>query len=761
MKKPRTCRGIKNPRPPDEGHGIAICSDAAARTLYQGPHQKLFIFTVSVMITMWRIIRAVLRRVKWTTGRKNASRSVFDGWLERTSGILTAARRVVWMRVAAVTCGIRRGDEYNCISTLTGGLRHQGKEQKMQTSHKARMLEEMRERYPEKFVTADKAFDSIRRGDHLFIGTGCGEPQCLVQALADYVQSHPKAFFDTEVLQIWTLGVAPYADEKLKQNFRHNSFFIGENTREAVNEGLADYTPIFLSQVPGLFARRFVPIDIAIVQTSVPDQNGYMSLGVSVDVTKAAVENASVIISQVNANMPRVHGDTFIHIRDVDFIVPCDEPILEYNPLAPDVLVRQIGKYVARIVEDGDTIQVGYGSLPSAILSALEDKKHLGVHTELMSDGIVNLMKRGVIDNSRKTIDRGKTVASFCMGTRETYEYIDDNPSIEFRPIDYTNNPLNIARNRGMTAINMGLEIDLTGQATAESIGRVFYSGVGGQADFMRGAVLSPGGKTILAMPSTAGAGGEVSRIKPSIEEGAGVTLTRGDIHYVVTEYGIAYLHGKNIRERAMELIAIAHPKFRPHLIEQAKELNLIYADQAFIPGKKGEYPEELETYRTTKDGLEVLFRPVKISDEPLLKDFFYSLSDNSMYTRFISFRKDMPHERLQEFVIIDYTREMAILAVVQDGEKEEIAGLGQYTINESDHAADVAFTVRDVFQNKGIGTELLAYLTQLAKRQGLLGFTAEVLVENEPMLHVFEKLLKVKKSVDSGVYYLDMPFEP
>jgi RimJ/RimL family protein N-acetyltransferase len=457
--------------------------------------------------------------------------------------------------------------------------------------------------------------------------------------------------------------------------------------------------------------------------------------------------------------MPRVHGDTFIHMRDVDFLIPFDEPLLEYNPTAPDALVRQIGKYVARIVEDGDTIQVGYGSIPIAILSNLEDKKHLGVHTELLSDGIVNLIKKGVIDNTRKTLDRGKTVATFCMGSAETYDYINDNPSIDFRPIDYTNNPLNIARNRNMTAINMALEIDLTGQATAESIGKLFYSGIGGQADFMRGAVLSPGGKTILALPSTAGAEGQFSRIIPSMSEGAGVTLTRGDIHYVVTEYGIAFLHGKNIRERAMELIAIAHPKFRSWLIEEAKRLNLIYADQAFIPGKKGEYPEELETYRTTRDGVEVLFRPVRISDEPSLKDFFYSLSDNSMYTRFISFRQDMPHERLQEYVIIDYTREMAILAVVQEGEQEVIAGLGQYTINEDEHTGDVAFVVRDQYQNRGIGTELLAYLTQLAKRQGLLGFTAEVLVENQPMLHVFEKLLDVRKTVDSGVYYLNMPF--
>ena len=619
-------------------------------------------------------------------------------------------------------------------------------------------LAEMEKSYPDKFVPVNTVFKCIHRGDHVFIGTACGEPQYLVTALADYVGSHPKAILDTEVLHVWTLGVAPYADEKLKQNFRHNSFFIGDNTRDAVNAGMADYTPIFLSQVPGLFYRRFIPIDVAIIQTSLPDANGYMSLGISVDITKAAVESAGSVICQVNKNMPRVHGDSFVHIRDIDFIVPHDEPLLEYQPTFSDELVKQIGRYVARIVEDGDTIQVGYGSIPSAILANLEGKKHLGVHTELLSEGIVELMKKGVIDNSMKSQDRGKAIASFCMGTADTYEYINDNPSIEFRPIDYTNNPLYIAQNANMTAINSSLEIDLTGQATAESIGKTFYSGIGGQADFMRGAVLAPGGKTILAMPSTA-QNDEVSRILPSIQEGAGVTLTRGDIQYVVTEYGIAYLHGKNVRERAMELISIAHPKFRQWLIDQAKEHRLIYTDQAFIPGVKGEYPEELEVYRTTGAGVEIMLRPVKISDEPLLKDFFYSLSDNTMYRRFISLRHDMPHERLQEFTIIDYTKEMVLLATLEEDEKEVIAGMGQYVIDDKMHTADVAFIVRDSYQNKGIGTQLLASLILLAQRQGLLGLTADALVENAPMVHLFEKLLDVKKTVDEGVYNLKMNY--
>ena len=619
--------------------------------------------------------------------------------------------------------------------------------------------EQMKRAYPEKFVSEQEIFSRIHRGDRIFISTACAEPQYLVRALIQFVESNPKAFFDAEVIHVWSLGVAPYTEEKFKSNFRHNSFFVGNNCREAVNRGMADYTPIFLSRVPELLSRGLVPIHVALIQTSPPDEHGYMSLGVSVDIVKAAVESAKVVIAQVNSHMPRVHGDGFIHIKDVAYILCHDEPLLEYEPVMPDEVAHQIGQYVARIVQDGDTIQVGYGSLPNAILANFGNKKNLGVHSELFTDGMVELIQKGVIDNSRKTLNRGKTVATFCMGHQKTYEFIHDNPSIEFRRIDYTNNPLTIARHENMTAINSALEIDLTGQSTAESLGKTFYSGVGGQADFMRGAVLAPNGKTILAIQSTAEYG-EVSRIVPFLREGAGVTLIRGDIHYVVTEYGIAYVHGKNIRERAMELISIAHPKFRPWLIEKAKEANLIYRDQAFIPGKRGEYPEHLESYRTTSADFSVLLRPVKISDEPLLKDFFYSLSDQSLFRRFISVRKDMPHERLQDFVIIDHTKEMVILATVRDEEAEKAVAVGQYGINGETHAAEVALVVRDDYQNKGIGTELLSYLTYLAKRAGLLGFTAEVLVENKPMQHLFEKMgFDTQRKTDQGVYELKMAF--
>ena len=421
-------------------------------------------------------------------------------------------------------------------------------------------LAEFKARYPDKFVTPPVAFRNIHRGDRIFIATACAEPQHLVASLIQYVESHPKAFFDTEVLHVWTLGVAPYADVKFKRNFRHNSFFISDNTRDAINRGQADYTSIFLSQVPDLFRKGGVPIDVALLQTSPPDRHGYMSLGISVDIVKAAAESASLVIAQVNRNMPRTHGDGFVHIDEVDFIIPHDENLLEYAPAADSESAQRIGKFVASLVENGDTIQVGYGAMPNAILANLENKKHLGVHTELISDGIVELCQKGIIDNSKKTIHRGKAIASFCMGKRSTYDFVHDNPGVEFRSIEYTNNPLIIAQNHNMVAINSALEIDLTGQATAESLGGQFYSGIGGQADFMRGAVLAPNGRTILALPSTA-ENENVSRIVPVLSEGAGVTLIRGDMHYVVTEYGIAYLHGKNIRERAMELIAIAHPR--------------------------------------------------------------------------------------------------------------------------------------------------------------------------------------------------------
>ncbi len=626
-----------------------------------------------------------------------------------------------------------------------------------------KIADEIKSRWPGKFRDQESfVFQNIRPGDRIFVGTGCGEPQYLVSSLLNFVQSQPKAFMDAELINIVTIGVAAYTDEKFKDNFRLNSFFIGDNTRKAVNRCGADYTPIFLSQLPALIRSGRIPIDVALIQTTLPDKDGNMNLGVSVDIVRAALDKAGIVIAQPNSFMPVVEGDGWISMDDVDYVIAKDETLLEYIEDVPGDIAQEIGRYVARIVEDGSTIQVGYGSIPNAAVSSLQGKKHLGVHTELLNDGIAALMEKGVVDNSQKSLNPGKSIATFCMGRRRTFDFLRDRSTIEFRAIDYTNNPLIIAQNSKMTAINSALQVDLTGQVSAESLGHSFYSGIGGQADFMRGAALAPGGKTIIALPSTARKNGhdpssrgpQVSRIVPFLSEGAGVTLTRGDIHYVVTEYGIAYLHGKSIRERAMDLITIAHPNFRLWLIEEARRLNLIYPDQAFIPGIKGEYPADLEVLRTTGKGLQLLLRPVKISDEPMLKDFFYSLSDESMYQRFISARRDIPHELLQEFVVVDYFQKMILVAVTQDGGRESICGLGQYGLNSDTCTADVALVVRDDCQKKGVAGELLSHLTYLAKRQGILGFTAEVLVGNEPVFRIFKKMgFDVSKTRAEGVY--------
>lgn len=613
--------------------------------------------------------------------------------------------------------------------------------------------------YPEKFQPLDYVFSKIKRGDRIFIHTACSEPQFLVRELVKYTEAHPKSIADAELMHVVSLGLAPYASQKFNSSFRHNSFFVGNSTRETVNSGFADYTPVFLSRIPKQFSNKMIPIDVALIQVSYPDVYGYVSVGINVDISKAAIENASVVIAQMNSNMPRVLGDTFIHLKEITSIVPYEEELLEFSPRVADDIAVEIARYASKIVKDGDTIQIGYGSIPSAVLLNLKHKNNLGIHSELLSDSMVELIKLGVVDNSKKSVIKGKTVASFCLGKKETYNYIHDNPMFEFKRIDYTNSPIVISRINNMTAINSALQIDLTGQATAESIGSLYYSGIGGSTDFMRSTPFAPGGKTILAIQSTA-KNGEFSRIVPYLETGAGVTYNRGDLYYVVTEFGIAYIHGKNIRERAMDLIAIAHPKFRPWLIEEAKRLNLIYKDQAFIPGKQGEYPSHLEANRTTKSGLVLMLRPVNINDEPLIKDFFYSLSDNSLQSRFMTTRKDMPHELRQDFVVIDYTKELLILACVEHDEKKIVVGMGQYLKDEKNNLAEVAFAVRDNYQNMGIASELIKYLTVIAKREGLHGFVAEVLIDNKPMIHVFDKMgFTMTRKLGDGVFDLLMLF--
>ena len=622
-------------------------------------------------------------------------------------------------------------------------------------------LAEFCEKYPEKFTTPEKAFGEIRRGNELFIGSGCGEPRYLVRSLIEYIDANPKAFFDVEVIHLWNFGPGEYADERLAGNFRLNSFFVCDSMCGALSSGIADYTPIFPFQMSRAFQRGFIDLDVALVQVSFPDRHGFMSLGVSVDIVRAAVRRAELVIAQVNSHMPRVPGDTLIHADDVNFLFHHDEPLLEYRAPASDEITSAIGRHVARIIRDGDTIQAGYGPVPNAVLASLKDKKDLGIHTDMLTDGMVELMRCGAVTNMRKTRDRGKTVASLCAGTKGSFDFINENPMVHFMPMEYTNSPLIIASQENMLSINEAHLVDLTGQVTGETPGAAVPRGIGGQADFIRGASMAPGGTTIIALPSTT-PDGEKSRIVPGFGAGTGISSMRCDAEYVVTEYGYAFLHGRSIRERAMALIAISHPKFKPWLLEEAKQLGLVLKTQALVTGEGGDYPERYITGRTAKNGEQFLLRPVRISDEDILKDFFYSLSDNSMKRRFISTRLDMHHERLQDFVVIDYTTEIIILAVREmEDEVETVIGLCEYRLDGSTNYGEVAFAVRDDHQGMGIGSMMLNYITQLAVKEGLNGFTAEVLLENTPMMRLFEKMdFMLDKRFCEGTYELHMTFK-
>ena len=614
-----------------------------------------------------------------------------------------------------------------------------------------------KEKYKSKIKPVGEAMKVIKNGDRVFIGGGAAQPQTLVKSLVE----RGKYLMDTEIVHTLTLGVSPYISPKFADIFRHNAFFISEDTRGAVAEGRADYTPIFLSDVPKIIKSGLMPIDIALIQVSPPDDHGFCSLGVSVDIVKSAAETADIVIAEVNKQMPRTLGDSLIHINDINTIVESDLPLPEWPSTKEDKVANKIGEYVATLIENGATIQTGYGNIPDAVLQSLYDKKDLGIHTEMFSDGVVDLVNEGIITCDKKTIHEGKIIASFCIGSKKLYKFVDNNPMVEFHPSDYTNDPFIISKNNRMVAINSALEIDLTGQVCADSMGHVFYSGIGGHCDFMRGAARSKGGKPIIVMPSTA-KNGEVSRIVPFLSQGAGIVETRGDIHYVVTEYGIAYLYGRTIRERVLELINIAHPKFRTELLKKAKELNYIYQDQLEMSLKRDVvYPKRWETQAIMKDGTLIFFRPIKPTDEPSMKEFFYSLSEESIYLRFFTIVKAMPHKRLQYFSNVDYKWTMAIAGFVKEKGIEKLIAVGRYGMPRNSNMAEVAFLVHDDYQGIGIGKFLLNYLIKIAKANNVKGFTAEVLPENRKMLDIFYKSgYEIKSKLAEGNYYISFDFE-
>ncbi len=427
--------------------------------------------------------------------------------------------------------------------------------------------------YNSKLVSSDEALRAVKSGDNLIIQPGCATPLELIRALV----ARKEELFDVTIHHILVVGDLPYIKPGMEKHFKHKAFFIGGNVRKAINEGRAEFIPIFLSEVTMLYKKDILKANVALIHVSPPDEHGFCSYGIDVGNIKTPAEKADVVIAQVNRKMPRGLGDSFIHVNKIDYIVEHDADLLELPQVDPDAtpemlgIFDTIGKYIAGMIEDGSTLQMGIGAIPDSVLRYLKNKKDLGIHTEMFSDGIVDLVESGIINGEKKTLHPGKIIAGFVLGTRKSYDFLDNNPIIEFHPQEYVNNPFVISRNDKMVAINSAIEVDLTGQVCSDSIGTRFYSGIGGQVDFIRGAAHSNNGKPIIALPSTT-KNGEISRIVMTLKPGAGVVTSRGDVHYVVTEYGIADLFGKTIQERAKALINISHPKFRDELTEFAKE---------------------------------------------------------------------------------------------------------------------------------------------------------------------------------------------
>jgi len=605
-------------------------------------------------------------------------------------------------------------------------------------------------RYADKVSTAEEAIQLIRPGRRILIGSGAAEPVTLVKAMVE----RGEHLADNEVVHLMTLGPAPYVELEHQHRFRHIAFFIGVNTRQAVQEGRADFMPVFLSDIPELIRGNRVRVDVVLLQVSPPDAHGYVSLGVSVDVVRSAVEAAPLLIAEVNPRMPRTHGDSFVHVSRLHRLVPVDQPLLELPHEEQDEVSLEIGGHIARLIPNGATLQLGIGRIPDAVLARLTHHGDLGLHTEMMSDGVMHLVEAGVMTGHGKTLLPGKLVTSFIMGTRKLYEWAHDHPAIEMRPSDFTNEPGVIAQNERMVAINGALAVDLTGQVAADTLGGCFFSGIGGQVDFIRGAAHSRGGRPIIALPSTA-KGGTVSRIQVALEGGTGVVTSRGDVHYVVTEYGVADLWGKSIRERAKALIHITHPDFRAELMAAAKARHWALPDQV-VP--KARYPWTEARVERILSGQELLIRPARITDERMLQDLMYGLSDESTYRRFMGFKKQHPHEEVQELVNPDFEQNMALVACVPGS--DELVAVVRYDVVPSTRLGDVAFVVRDDWQGKGVGTALMKRIREAAQARGLPGFQADVLVTNRPMLDVFhESGLTVQARLEDGSYHLELLF--
>jgi acyl-CoA hydrolase/GNAT superfamily N-acetyltransferase len=604
--------------------------------------------------------------------------------------------------------------------------------------------------YIEKMFDVDKAIGLIRSGQRVFVGSSCGEPQCLVRGL--YEASN--RFTDLEIIRLLSLEGAPLtsvADKSECRNLTVRSFYLGSVKSAELAKNMRFMTPINLSAVPKLFKSRRLPLHVALIQVSPPDDFGWMSLGVSVDVTLSAALSADLVIAQVNARMPRVLGQGFIHVNDVDVIVEHDEDLLTIGDLPESGQANIIGRHIANLVDDGSTFQISLGATSQATLLALAGKNDLGVHSQFLTIDMMHLVSKGVITNRFKGFNEGKLVASMAIGTSELYEFLDSNPAIEFHPSDYVNDPRIISRHNKMVCMNVVMAIDLTGQVAADALPFNYYSGVTGMLDFVRGAALAEDGRSILMLTSTT-SNGKISRIIPKLDETA-IVIPRGDVQYVVTEYGAVNLFGKSYQERAMALISIAHPDFREELFFEAKKMGLLGQERTLKESIHGVYPIRLEE-TISMGGRQVLIRPIKPVDERWLQEHFYNLEKQDVISRFFRPKTSFLRADVEGMSRTDYIKSLTVAAVVGEVGFEKIVGVGEYYLEQPKNMAEVAFSISKEWQGKGLGRALIRKIAEAARENGISGLFAYTSAENQRMKRLFQSLpYKVRLVVGDPVY--------
>jgi acyl-CoA hydrolase/GNAT superfamily N-acetyltransferase len=583
-----------------------------------------------------------------------------------------------------------------------------------------------------KLVSAERALAAIRAGSRIYIGTGCAAPRTLLARL----EAMEPGAADLEFVSFLTTSALPQVAGSPRTRYRHRTFFVGSDVRGLAGTGQLDYVPISLEEIPRLLISGRLPIDVALLQISSPDARGFVSLGVSVDLAPAILSVARMVIAEVNPAMPRTHGESFVHLDRFDALMDVDVPVTEYlHPKIGDVAER-VARYIASIIDDGSTLQIGLGRVPNEALRYLTDRRDLGIHSDVITDGVVDLVEAGVVTGRCKTRNRDRIVASYCVGTRRLYDFVDNNPGVQLLPIDQVCHPEEVARQSRMVSITQAFAIDLTGQVCVDQFEGEFYGGVSTQVGFMRGAAHSPGGKPIVCLSSTTDDG--ASRIKPLLEAGDGVGIARSDVHYVITEYGIAYLFGKSIRERALALIEIAHPRWREMLLTSAKQLGYVRSDQYLA--SQAAYPVHEERIVTLKNDLKIMIRPARAGDAGALQALFHRLSPEDVYTRFFRRVRSLTYRELQTLCNVNHETEVAFLAVTGPRENEEVVGSACYFLNPTNNLAEVAFMVSPKWQGAGVGTALQARLLEYAMSRGVRGFVADILPRNPSMLRLIAR---------------------